>query len=43
MSVDLILACLLITLGAMIAYAADEYLSFTKRLTAWIDRTFDIG
>ncbi len=42
MYVDLILACLLITLGAMIAYAADERLFFTKRLAAWLDRAFGL-
>ena len=43
MQMDPILACLLIALGAMIAYAADECLSFTKRLSAWIDRVLDLG
>ena len=43
MQMDLILACLLIALGAMIAYAADERFSFTTRLSAWIERTFDLG
>lgn len=43
MQMDPILACLLIALGAMIAYTADEYLSFTKRLSAWIDRVLDLG
>jgi hypothetical protein len=42
MQLDLLLACLLIVLGAMIAYAADEYLFFTKRLSAWIDRVLDL-
>lgn len=41
MQMDLILACLLITVGAMIAYAADERLCFTKRIHAWIDRVFE--
>jgi hypothetical protein len=43
MQMDMILACLLIAIGAMIAYAADECLSFTDRLTAWINRVFDLG
>ena len=38
MQPDFILVCLLVALGAMIAYAADEHLSFTPRLAAWIDR-----
>jgi hypothetical protein len=43
MHLDPVLACLLITLGAMIAYVADEQFSFTKRLSAWIDRVLDLG
>lgn len=38
MQPDLLLVSLLIALGAMIAYAADEHLSFTPRLAAWLDR-----
>jgi hypothetical protein len=38
MQLDLILACLLISLGAMIAYAADEQLGVTPRLAAWLGR-----
>jgi hypothetical protein len=38
MELDLILACLLILLGAMIAYTADEHLGFTSRLSEWISR-----
>ena len=41
MEMDLFLACLLIALGAMIAYAVDEYFSFTGRLSEWIERGFD--
>ena len=36
---DLVLSCLLILLGAMIAYTADECLGFTARLSEWIDRS----
>jgi hypothetical protein len=35
---DLILACLLILLGAAIANALDERYLFTPRLSAWLDR-----
>jgi hypothetical protein len=38
MEMDLVLACLLILLGAMIAYAADERYGFTSRLSSWISR-----
>jgi uncharacterized membrane protein YjjB (DUF3815 family) len=38
---DLVLACLLISLGAMIAYLADEHLGFTPRLAAWLGSLFD--
>ena len=41
MRMDPVLACLLITLGAMIAYAADERFLLTKRLNAWIERVFE--
>jgi hypothetical protein len=40
---DPVLACLLIALGAMIAYTCDECFSFTKRLSKWIERVLDIG
>jgi hypothetical protein len=40
MEMDLVLACLLILLGAMIAYTADEQYGFTSRLSAWIGRAF---
>jgi hypothetical protein len=43
MQMDLMLACLLIAIGAMIAYAADECFSFTERLSAWIERVLDPG
>ena len=43
MQVDLFLACLLICLGAMIAYLADEQLALTPRLSAWIDRVLGLG
>lgn len=36
MEIDLILACLLILLGAMIAYAMDERLRFTARVAEWM-------
>ncbi len=36
MEMDLILACLLILLGAMIAYTADEQYGFTSRFSDWI-------
>jgi hypothetical protein len=39
MQPDLVLACLLILLGAMVAYAADEHLGFTTRLSDWISRS----
>ena len=38
MEMDLVLACLLILLGAMIAYTADERYGFTSRLSNWISR-----
>jgi hypothetical protein len=38
MEMDLFLACLLILLGAMIAYALDESMGFTARLSAWLSR-----
>jgi hypothetical protein len=39
MQMDLVLACLLILLGAMIAYTADERFGFTARLSDWISRS----
>jgi hypothetical protein len=38
MEMDLVLACLLILLGAMIAYMADERFGFARRLSDWINR-----
>lgn len=38
MNPDLVLACLLIAIGAMIAYIADEQLAWTPRLAAWLGR-----
>jgi hypothetical protein len=43
MHLDLFLACLLICIGAMIAYAADEQLRVTPRLAAWLDRVLGEG
>ena len=43
MQADLILACLLICLGAMMAYLADEHYSFTPRIAAWLGRVFHLG
>lgn len=36
MHYDLVLACLLILLGAMIAYAIDEVFEVTPRLGSWL-------
>jgi hypothetical protein len=41
MEMDLVLACLLILLGAMTAYAVDERLGLTARMSAWITRDND--
>jgi len=41
MFLDLVLASLLICLGAMIAYLADEQWGFTPRLAAWLGRMLD--
>jgi hypothetical protein len=41
MEMDLVLASLLILLGAMTAYAVDERLGFTDRVAAWITRDSD--
>lgn len=38
MSPDLVLECLCISIGAMIAYVADEQFRFTPRLAAWLGR-----
>jgi hypothetical protein len=43
MQLDLFLACLLICIGAMIAYIADERLMLTPRLAAWLDRVLGEG
>lgn len=43
MQLDLFLACLLICIGAMIAYVADERLAVTPRLAAWLDRVMGAG
>lgn len=36
LEIDLVLACLLILLGAMIAYAVDERLRITSRVGQWM-------
>lgn len=41
MQVDLVLACILISLGAMIFYVADERLGLTPRLAAWLARVIE--
>ena len=43
MQLDLFLACVLICIGAMIAYIADERLVVTPRLAAWLDRVLGQG
>jgi hypothetical protein len=40
---DLVLACLLICIGAMIAYIADEEWLVTPRLAAWLERVMGAG
>ncbi|MDZ4796786.1 MAG: hypothetical protein SGI92_01385 [Bryobacteraceae bacterium] len=40
MQLDFFLACVAITIGAMVAYAADEQFGLTPRLTAWLLRVF---
>jgi hypothetical protein len=35
---DLVLACLLIVLGAMISYLVDEQFAVTARISEWLDR-----
>jgi hypothetical protein len=41
MQVDIVLECLLISIGAMVAYAADEQVGLTPRLSAWLTRVMD--
>ena len=41
MQIDLLLACLLILLGAMIGYALDETFQLSPRVGAWINRMMD--
>lgn len=41
MQVDAVLGCLLISVGAMIAYVADEQMKFTPRLAEWLTRLID--
>lgn len=41
MYLDSFLMCLLICLGAMIAYAVDEQVQFTPRLARWLVRILD--
>ena len=41
MQIDLLLACLLILLGAMIGYALDEAFQLSPRLGAWLNRKGD--
>ena len=43
MQADLILSSILICLGAMIAYIADEKFALTPRLEAWIGRVLGQG
>ena len=43
MQADLILSSILICLGAMLAYLADEKYAFTPRLEAWIGRVLGEG
>ena len=43
MQADLFLSSILICLGAMIAYLADEKYAFTPRLEAWIGRVLGEG
>lgn len=38
MLMDFTLACLLILLGAMISYAADEQFALTDRINDWLER-----
>ena len=35
---DIVLTCLLISIGAMVAYLADESLQFTPRIAQWLVR-----
>ena len=41
MQIDLLLACLLILLGAMIGYALDEAFQLSLRVGSWLDRIRD--
>jgi hypothetical protein len=41
MHIDIVLACLLISIGAMAAYIADEHVGFTPRLAEWLTRVID--
>ena len=41
MEIDLVLASLLILLGAQVSYVADEIFSFTPRLATWLGQLFD--
>ena len=38
MQLDIVLTCLLVSIGAMVAYLADESLPFTPRLAEWLMR-----
>jgi hypothetical protein len=41
MQIDIVLACLLISLGALIAYVLDEQTGFTPRLARWLSGQTD--
>ena len=41
MEIDFFLACLLIALGAMLAYLADEQYKLTPRLAEWLGRVIE--
>jgi hypothetical protein len=41
MQIDIVLACLLISIGAMVAYIADEQVGLTPRLAEWLTRVMD--
>ena len=38
MQIDLFLACILISIGAMAAYVADEQIGLTPKLADWLTR-----
>jgi hypothetical protein len=38
MEIDVVLACLLVLLGALCAYIFDEMTGLTPRLAIWLDR-----